>query len=104
MRLTPPTIECAEHVQDETLPNYPVGPTLSQGVLEALHIVTMHPVGTDPDANARITNRELAAILNFSSQQSEWAVSAAGIHKREVIRRRTTANCLDAYRAKGIIR
>lgn len=40
----------------------------------------------------------------YSREQAVWAVRAAGVVQRNAIQRDTTATCLDAYRARGIIR
>lgn len=82
VRSTPPTVACAEHEPAERLGAYPVGPVGVDGT---------HPGDFDQ-------------LRAYSREQAVWAVRAAGVVQRNAIQRDTTATCLDAYRARGIIR
>lgn len=45
----------------------------------------------------------LESAEQYSTEQSAWAIQAAGVTKRNAIKRNATADCLDAYRSRGII-
>jgi hypothetical protein len=66
---------CGEHASFEVLPRYPSGPVLEN---------------TD-------------SLRAYSAAQSQWAITVAGIYRDSSIKRNATANCLDAYRADGVI-
>lgn len=70
-----PVIACGEHQPFESLPAYPPAP------------------GVDNATSLRA----------YSAAQSEWAVEAAGVAERNGLKRRATADCLDAYRRRGVI-
>lgn len=82
-----PVVTCHEHDPVESLPPYP-----------ELDERLTHPVATYADA--------LVVIAGYSADganQQAWAAAVAGIAERERIKRVRTANCLDAYRARGVI-
>ena len=78
--LTKPTVTCSEHAPFEPLPRYPTAP-----------LVTGDPL------------RDYAGLEAYSSAQSVWAVTVAGIVQRDSIKRNATAQCLDALRAAGLV-
>jgi hypothetical protein len=80
-------VTCDEHAPVERLPPYP----------EPDERLT-HPVATYEDALVVI-----AGYSADSTNQQAWAVAVAGIAERERAKRIRTANCLDAYRARGVI-
>ncbi len=76
VRSTAPTIQCGEHEHAEHLPAYPVGPAVES----------------------------LETVAAYSLEQAKWAIQAVGIAKRNAIKANATADCLDAYRGRGIIK
>ncbi|WP_327480449.1 hypothetical protein [Frateuria sp.] len=42
-------------------------------------------------------------LAAYSHAQSLWAIEVAGITERNALKRRATADCLDAYRRRGVI-
>lgn len=72
---TLPMVNCREHEPFESLPGYPT------------------PVGNGSPDDTRA----------YSSAQSVWAATAAGIFQRNAIKRRATATCLDDLRSRGLI-
>lgn len=82
-----PVVTCDEHSPVEHLPRYPE-PDLR----------IFRPVASLDDARAVI-----AGYSADSTSQQAWAVAAAGVAERERAKRVRTANCLDAYRARGVI-
>lgn len=40
---------------------------------------------------------------DYSRAQSLWAIAAAGVVQRNRLKRTATADCLDAYRKRGVI-
>lgn len=42
-------------------------------------------------------------VQKWSELQSEWAISAAGVFKKEKLLRQRTKTCLDGLRQEGII-
>jgi hypothetical protein len=45
-----------------------------------------------------------ASDRTYRTEQFAWAATVAGIAERNRLRRNLTASCLDAYRARGVIR
>jgi hypothetical protein len=82
-----PVVTCDEHAPVERLPVYP---------------------DPDPRIFRPVTNLDDARIViaGYSADgtnQQAWAAAAAGVAERERAKRVRTANCLDAYRARGVI-
>jgi len=51
---------------------------------------------------APLANDEVA-ITAYAKEQQLWAVKAIGVYSQERAKRRATAQCLDALRARGLI-
>jgi hypothetical protein len=83
-----PVVTCGEHVVDEHLAAYPRVPAGADGEPTDL-------------AAARVV---IVGLRRYRTEQFAWAITAAGVTERNAIRHRATASCLDAYRARGVIR
>lgn len=99
---TPPTVECAEHAPGEHLPAYPVGPRLTP-VETVVALQARQAPDSDYARQLALAAGNIQRLQKYSAEQSRWAIEASGIVHRDGIRRATTADCLDAYRARGII-
>ncbi|ACR29237.1 Hypothetical protein bglu_1g21310 [Burkholderia glumae BGR1] len=70
-----PTVDCGEDNPDAELPDYPAAPSVET----------------------------LDNLRAYSRTQQLWAVRAAGVVADEHTLRRTTRDCLNALRARGLI-
>lgn len=86
--LPKPIVSCGEHEPFEPLGIYPAPPL---GLAIA------------PDGDGASATAQLALAKQYIDQQSQWAISAAGIFQRNAIKRRGTAECLDDLRRRGVI-
>lgn len=102
VRSTPPTVECSEHAPGEPLPAYPVGPQL-RGHETAQQLLARAAPASDYARALANADADIVDLKRYNTAQTGWAIRTAGIVQRDHIRRATTANCLDANRARGII-
>lgn len=100
--LTPPTIACAEHAPFERLAAYPPGPALA-GHESAAALAARHAPAADYARALAAAEHDLGSLTDYSSAQAGWAIQASGVAQRNALRRHATADCLDAYRARGVI-
>ncbi|WP_186146010.1 hypothetical protein [Burkholderia gladioli] len=70
-----PTVDCGEDAPDAQLPVYPSAPA----------------------------DETVDSLRAYSRTQQQWAVRAVGVVEDEHTLRRTTRDCLDGLRARGII-
>lgn len=78
---TKPIVSCGEHVANEQLSPYPKAPSLA---------------GLDAAA-------QIVALERYSAAQSLWAIGASGVAQRNAIKRKSTTDCLDDLRRRGVI-
>lgn len=78
-----PTVSCREHVAAEPLPVW---------------------VGRRPQLQQFATAQQYTTALeDYSAKQSQWAILAAGAYGDLAAKRGDTTDCLDKYRAAGVI-
>jgi hypothetical protein len=86
-------VQCNEHAPLEHHQRYPLGP-----IVESV-------ASLDARAAGRADYRAaLVASVAYNDEQFAWAVTDLGVSERNRIKYDAFPACLDAYRARGLIR
>lgn len=102
---TLPTVNCGEHAPAEHLAIYPDGPVLLFGAGSDI-VAAYDDAATDAERRRIIiaAAADHDRIIAFSILQTSWSINAAGVVRDGNAKRTATASCLDAFRARNIIK